>query len=50
MANSTIWEKVQGEHALQTPWSFWYDRKQSKKIAGARYRYFNLNITKIYCL
>jgi hypothetical protein len=37
MANSTVWEKTQDEHPLETPWSFWYDRKQNKKLAGARF-------------
>lgn len=37
MANSTVWERIQGDHPLQTPWAFWYDRKQNKKLTGARY-------------
>ena len=40
MANSTVWERVQGDHPLQTSWAFWYDRKQNKKLTGARYNFF----------
>lgn len=35
MENSTVWDKGADEHHLQTAWSFWYDRKQTKKVGGA---------------
>mmetsp|Transcript_19870 Transcript_19870/g.33434 ORF Transcript_19870/g.33434 Transcript_19870/m.33434 type:complete len:244 (-) Transcript_19870:1193-1924(-) len=40
MANSTVWASNDEHHRLQTPWSFWYDKKQSyqKKAVAAEYR------------
>jgi hypothetical protein len=38
MDNSSIWERKEGDHPLQTPWAFWYDKKQSKKTDTAEYR------------
>ncbi len=33
MDNSTFWGDNPNEHPLNTPWAFWYDKKQNKKIA-----------------
>jgi translation initiation factor 4E len=37
MENSSLWTKDPNEHALQTAWSFWYDKKQSKKSDSAEF-------------
>ena len=37
MENSSEWVKESGEHVLQTPWAFWYDKKQSKKTDSAEF-------------
>lgn len=37
MENSAEWTKESGEHPLQTPWSFWYDKKQSRKTDSAEF-------------
>jgi hypothetical protein len=51
MENSTVWDKGVDEHHLQTAWSFWYDRKQTKKVGGARYLYlFNIMLLFIVLL
>lgn len=31
-------EKCEGDHPLQTPWAFWYDKKQSKKTDTAEFK------------
>ena len=28
---STNWTRNDGDHPLQSAWSFWYDKKQNKK-------------------
>jgi translation initiation factor 4E len=33
MENSSVWVKDANEHTLQTPWSFWYDKKQARRSA-----------------
>jgi len=38
MSNVTNWDKSDEEHALQTPWSFWYDKKQTKRGGSSEYR------------
>lgn len=39
MNNSTVWAPVEGEHKLQTPWSFWYDKGQHQHTKDAeKYR------------
>ena len=35
MSNVTTWENNEEEHPLQSAWSFWYDKKQSKR-AGSK--------------
>ena len=37
MNMSTRWERAEGEHQLQTPWAFWYDKKQNKKHQQSTY-------------
>ena len=31
MERSSKWSRESGEHPLQTPWAFWYDKKQNYK-------------------
>lgn len=41
MADNTVCpriERCEGDHPLQTPWAFWYDRKQSKKTDTAEFK------------
>jgi translation initiation factor 4E len=38
MENSSAWVKNTGDHALQTAWAFWYDKKQLKKTDGVEFR------------
>lgn len=38
MENSSVWNKGFEEHALQSPWAFWYDKKQSRKSDPSEYK------------
>jgi len=38
MEQSTKWVREEGDHALQTAWAFWYDKKQYKKQASDEFR------------
>jgi len=38
MENSCTWAREGEEHPLQTPWAFWYDKKQSRKMDSAEFR------------
>jgi translation initiation factor 4E len=38
MENSLQWIREEGEHPLQTSWSFWYDKKQSRKTNTNEFR------------
>lgn len=38
MSNSSVWTKNSTDHPLQTAWSFWYDKKQSKKTDEHEFR------------
>lgn len=35
---STQWPVLEGQHPLQTSWSFWYDKKLSKKTSTVEFR------------
>lgn len=37
MHNSTVWEREEGHHLLQSAWAFWYDKKQ-KRSSTAEFR------------
>eukprot|EP01041_Mallomonas_annulata_P003075 gene3075-6032_t len=38
MDQSTVWERSEGDHSLQTSWAFWYDKKQHRKQQSDEFR------------